>query len=102
LRLLDALKAKEPLTKEEAIRPLISDSQSEVLFAPSFVDLLPVKRYLGNGIFHFRNNRICCFFTICKNRRGFGRIFCTVFETVCSISVLQKNPVTIIQNISES
>jgi hypothetical protein len=40
MRLLDALKAKEPLTKEETIRPLISDSQSEVLFAPSFVDLL--------------------------------------------------------------
>jgi hypothetical protein len=26
----------------------------------------------------FRNNRICCFFTICKSRSGFGRIFCTV------------------------
>jgi hypothetical protein len=26
----------------------------------------------------FRNNRICCFFTICKSRSGCGRIFCTV------------------------
>ena len=64
MRLLDALKAKEPLTKEETIRPLISDSQSEVLFAPSFVDLLPVKRYLGNGIFHFRNGGLGSVFKI--------------------------------------
>ena len=37
----------------------------------------------------FRNtcNRICCFFTICKSRSGFGRIFCTVFETVCASSL---------------
>ena len=32
-------------------------------------------------------NRICCFFTICKSRSGFGRIFCTVFETVCASSL---------------
>jgi hypothetical protein len=36
---------------------------------------------------HFRNNRICCFFTICKSRNGFGRIFCIVFETVCASSL---------------
>jgi hypothetical protein len=36
---------------------------------------------------HFRNNRICCLFTICKSRSGFGRIFCTVFETVCASSL---------------
>jgi hypothetical protein len=36
---------------------------------------------------HFRNNRICCFFTICKSRSGFGRICCTVFETVCASSL---------------
>ena len=36
---------------------------------------------------HFRNNRICCFFTICKSRSRFGRIFCTAFETVCASSL---------------
>jgi hypothetical protein len=36
---------------------------------------------------HFRNNRICCFFTICKSRSEFGRICCTVFETVCASSL---------------
>jgi hypothetical protein len=36
---------------------------------------------------HFRNNKICCFLTICKSRSGFGRIFCTVFETVCVSSL---------------
>ena len=36
----------------------------------------------------FRNNRICCFFTICKSRSGFGRICCTVFETVCASSLV--------------
>ena len=36
---------------------------------------------------HFRNNRICCFFTICKSRSGFGEIFCTVFETVYASSL---------------
>jgi hypothetical protein len=63
MRLLDALKAKEPLTKEETIRPLISDSQSEVLFAPSFVDLLPVKRYLNlrsNPVLTKQAN-LCCY-----------------------------------------
>jgi hypothetical protein len=35
----------------------------------------------------FRNNRICCFFTICKSRSVFGRILCTVFETVCASSL---------------
>jgi hypothetical protein len=34
------------------------------LFAPSFVDLLPVKRYLGNGIFHFRNGGLGSVFKI--------------------------------------
>jgi hypothetical protein len=27
------------------------------------------------------------FFIICKSRSGFGRIFCTVFETVCASSL---------------
>jgi hypothetical protein len=45
------------------------------------------KRTLLMKTKHFRNNRICCFFTICKSRSGFGRIFCTVFETVCASSL---------------
>ncbi len=64
MRLLEALKAKKPLTKDQGNAPLISDSQSEVLFAPSFVDLLPVKRYLGDGIFHFRNGGLGSIFKI--------------------------------------
>ena len=36
---------------------------------------------------HFRNNIICCFFTICKSRSGIGRICCTAFETVCASSL---------------
>lgn len=62
MRLMDALKSKKPLTKAELGSPLISDSNRDNLFAPSFVDLLPVKCHLSDGIFHFRN-------------RGLGSIF---------------------------
>ncbi len=62
--LLAALQSKKPLTKAELDRPLISDFNSDNLFAPSFVDLLPVKRYLGDGIFHFRNGGLGSIFKI--------------------------------------
>jgi hypothetical protein len=65
----------------------------------------------------FIQEKVCCFFTICKSRSGFGKIFCTVFETLCASSLAmwayqiaehlhltfaEKNLMTIIQNISES
>jgi hypothetical protein len=53
--LLSALQSKKPLTKTDLNKPLVSDTQSKRLFAPSFVDLLPVKHYLGDGVFRFRD-----------------------------------------------
>ncbi|SFV88976.1 Type IV secretory pathway, VirB4 components [hydrothermal vent metagenome] len=64
MSLLRALKSQKPLTKIELGGPLISDSNRDNLFAPSFVDLLPVKRYLGDGIFHFRNGGLGSIFKI--------------------------------------
>lgn len=53
--LLDALQSNKPLTQNDLNSPLVSESQSKRLFAPSLVDLLPVKHYLGEGVFGFRD-----------------------------------------------
>jgi len=52
--LLEALQLNKPLTKTNLASPLVSEHQSKRLFATSFVDLLPVKNYLGDGVFSFR------------------------------------------------
>ena len=52
-----------------------------------FIALERSKRRQDKFESNFRNNRICWFFTICKSRSGFGRIVCTVFETVCASSL---------------
>jgi conjugative transfer ATPase len=64
MSLMSALKSKKPLATTDLTKPLVSDTQSSSLFAQSFVDLLPVKRYLGDGIFHFRNGGLGSVFKI--------------------------------------
>lgn len=55
MSLISALKSQKPLTKQALNTSLVTQDNSEYLFAPSFADLLPIKRYLGDGVFHFRD-----------------------------------------------
>ena len=64
MNLLDALKSKKPLTESALRQPLVADDQRELLFAPSFVDLLPVKQYLDKGIFRFRDGGLGSVFKV--------------------------------------
>ncbi len=62
--LLEALKSGAPLTRGAIKTPLVSHEQGERLFAPSFVDLLPVKHCMGDGIFYFRDGGLGCLFQL--------------------------------------
>lgn len=55
MRLFNVLQKGMPLSKANMQQPLVDDETHMRLMSESFVDLLPVKQYVGDGVFMFRN-----------------------------------------------